>query len=245
MKQTNKKKIIKKKRSALEYISLFFVSGVLLPLIFLAFVFNMKEIYSMLLFYVFTYTCTILFFGIFFKDEITDLIEYSYRISKNKIKIINIMFLFLFGVLSTIIIQIIVYLLNVYLLHIRDVDKASIFEKQIENIIKLNNVHSVIILLTIIFFSGIVAPVVEEIIFRGLIFQSLRQKMDLKLAILMNALIFGLWHIDLYTALCAFLFGIVLSIFYIRFNSIFVPIVIHIGANIIGLTNIIISSIIK
>lgn len=69
--------------------------------------------------------------------------------------------------------------------------------------------------------------------------------MDSKIAIIIGALIFGLWHINLYTVLCAFLFGIILSIFYIRFNSIFVPIVIHIGANVIGLINMIISLIIK
>ncbi|WPX10088.1 CPBP family glutamic-type intramembrane protease [Anaerocellum danielii] len=43
-----------------------------------------------------------------------------------------------------------------------------------------------------------------------------------------------MWHINLYTALCAFLFGIILSIFYLRLNSIFVPIIMHISANIIG-----------
>ncbi|ADQ39854.1 Abortive infection protein [Caldicellulosiruptor acetigenus I77R1B] len=234
-----------KKRNALKYISLLFVSSVVLPLIFEAVIYNIKVIYNILLFGMFTYTCTFLFFAIFCRNEIIDLIKCSYMIIKNKIKIRNILLLFLFGSLSSIIIQIIIYLLNVHLLHIRDVDSISNYEKEIKNIIGLNNMHSIIILLTIVFFSGIVAPVIEEIIFRGLIFQSLRQKMDLKMAIILGALIFGLWHINLYTALCAFLFGIILSIFYIRFNSIFVPIVVHIGANIIGLINMIISLIIR
>lgn len=160
---------------------------------------------------------------------------------KNTIKIGNVILLFLFGSISSTIIQIVMYLLNMYLIHIRDVDSKGSYELVLGDLIKHHNMHNIGILLTMIFFTLIVAPVIEEIIFRGLIFQSLRQKMNLKMAVILGALIFGLWHINLYTALCAFFMGIILSIFYMQYKSIFVPIIIHIGANAIGLLGMILS----
>lgn len=233
-----------KKRSTLKYISLLFVSSFILPLIFQIIIYN-KVKYNFLLFQIFAYASIFSCFAIFCRDEIINLIKCSYIVIKNKSYIRNILLLFLFGSFSTIVIQSIVYLLNMNLLHIRDVNSKDSFENLIKNLIKSNNMQNIIILLTIVFFSGIVGPVIEEIIFRGLILQSLRQKMDSKIAIVIGSLIFGLWHINLYTALCAFLFGIILSIFYIRYNSIFVPIVIHIGANIFALINIMLLSVIK
>lgn len=56
------------------------------------------------------------------------------------------------------------------MLYICDVDSISNYEKEIKNIIGLNNMYSIIILLIIVFFLGIVVFVIEEIIFRGLIF---------------------------------------------------------------------------
>lgn len=143
-----------KKRSILKYISLLFVSSIVLPLIFQAVIYNVKVKYNILLFYIFTYTCVFSFFAIFCRDEVMDLIKCSYIVIKNKIKIRNILLLFLFGSLSSIIIQIIIYLFNMYLLHIRDVNSIGGYEKEIKNLIESNNMPNIIILLTIVFFQG-------------------------------------------------------------------------------------------
>ncbi len=233
----------KKVKSTFKYVILLFISGFLLPLIFEAAIYNMKEIYNLLLFYMFSYVCIILFFAIFCKNEIIDVIKDSYMKIKDTIKIGNIVLLFLFGSVSTAIIQIVVYLLNMYLIHIRDGDSKGSYELVLANLIKHPNLHNLVILLTMISFTLVFAPVVEEIIFRGLILQSLRQKMNLKIAVILGALIFGLWHINLYTALCAFFMGIILSISYMRYKSIFVPIIIHMGANALGLLGMILSSV--
>ncbi|WAM32794.1 CPBP family intramembrane glutamic endopeptidase [Caldicellulosiruptor morganii] len=242
---------IGKKMSTLKYVSLLFISSFIFTVVFHAVTCKMKLelVYHVLLFQISIYTFTFLLFAIFCHDEITNLVKNSYMLIKNKLSIRNMILFLLFGSFSAIILQSIVYLFNMYLLHIRnvnnDVNNIDSFDKVIKNLIESNNVHSIVILLTMVFFSGIITPIIEEIIFRGLILQSLIQKMDIRIAILIGALIFGLWHIDLYTALNAFLFGIILSIFYVRYNSIFVPIAMHMGANIFVQINIILSFIIK
>lgn len=81
----------------------------------------------------------------------------------------------------------------------------------------------------------IAAPVVEEILFRGIILSRLRKAMPLVPAILLSALVFGLMHGQiLWIAYAAFL-GILLAFVAVRTKSILTTILLHTAFNLAGM----------
>lgn len=73
---------------------------------------------------------------------------------------------------------------------------------------------------------GVVAPIVEEFIFRKLLIDRLSPYGE-KIAVLFSAFIFGLIHINLYQFFYAFLIGAVLSVVYVKTGKIIYTILIH------------------
>ena len=78
---------------------------------------------------------------------------------------------------------------------------------------------------------GIIVPIYEEILVRGLIFSELRINMKLWLALVLQGLIFGLMHGNLLQFSYTFPVGIVLGIVYVKYRSIWAPILIHLVWN--------------
>lgn len=81
----------------------------------------------------------------------------------------------------------------------------------------------------------LVAPVVEEILFRGIILSRLRKAMPVAPALLLSALVFGLMHGQiLWIAYAAFL-GIILALVAVRTKSILATILLHVTFNLTGM----------
>ena len=78
---------------------------------------------------------------------------------------------------------------------------------------------------------GIVGPIFEELLFRGLVFGELRKVTHIRLAIVIQALIFGIYHMNVVQGAYAFLIGILLGYIYYRSSSILAPAIIHIAIN--------------
>ncbi len=78
---------------------------------------------------------------------------------------------------------------------------------------------------------GIAAPIFEELLFRGLIFGELRKIMTVRLAIVVQAALFGAFHLNVVQGTYAFIIGLLLGFIYYRSNSIIAPIIIHISIN--------------
>lgn len=78
---------------------------------------------------------------------------------------------------------------------------------------------------------GIAVPIFEELLMRGLVFNELRKNMNLKLAILLQAFIFGVYHGNMLQFIYASILGIFLGIVYVWTNSLWAPITIHILFN--------------
>ena len=70
----------------------------------------------------------------------------------------------------------------------------------------------------------VIAPILEELAFRGVILHRWAHKFGLKKSILLSSLLFGIVHPDV---LGAFLFGVGMCILYLRFQSLWVPIISH------------------
>ncbi|MEK6222274.1 MAG: CPBP family intramembrane metalloprotease, partial [Chloroflexota bacterium] len=79
---------------------------------------------------------------------------------------------------------------------------------------------------------GVMAPVAEELYFRGLLHTWFRQKWGLKLGVAASSLVFGLAHFDsIGVAVSAWIMGIVIALAYERTKTLWLPIAIHIATN--------------
>ena len=86
------------------------------------------------------------------------------------------------------------------------------------------------------FLVGVVfAPLVEEIFFRGFLFQGFRQKYGWVPALLLSSFIFAAAHLDPVSFIPTFILGSVLAFIYHRSNSLWPGIIFHLTINAFGL----------
>jgi membrane protease YdiL (CAAX protease family) len=83
--------------------------------------------------------------------------------------------------------------------------------------------------------GAVVAPFVEEIFFRGFLFQGFRQKYGWVNAILLSSAIFAAAHLDLVALIPTFILGSLLAYMYHRSNSVWPGIILHFLVNSFGL----------
>ena len=79
--------------------------------------------------------------------------------------------------------------------------------------------------------GAVVAPIVEEIFFRGFLFQGFRAKYGWLPAVLLSSAIFGAAHLDPVSLIPTFVLGCVLAYMYHRSNSVWPGILFHAAIN--------------
>ncbi len=77
----------------------------------------------------------------------------------------------------------------------------------------------------------VLAPIVEELVFRGCIHSRLRRSMKPLTAALISAFIFGVAHGHIISVVYAFTLGLVLTYLYERYNSVVIPMIFHAAFN--------------
>ena len=82
--------------------------------------------------------------------------------------------------------------------------------------------------------AGIVAPIVEELIYRGLVYRRTKKMTGTIAAAILSAALFGVFHGNWVQAPYAFIIGIVAVFVYEKFKSIVAPIMLHMSANILS-----------
>jgi membrane protease YdiL (CAAX protease family) len=83
--------------------------------------------------------------------------------------------------------------------------------------------------------GAVFAPFVEEIFFRGFLFQGFRERYGWKAAMLLSSAIFAAAHLDLVALIPTFILGNVLAYVYHRSNSVWPGIILHFLVNAFGL----------
>jgi membrane protease YdiL (CAAX protease family) len=83
--------------------------------------------------------------------------------------------------------------------------------------------------------GAIFAPLVEEIFFRGFLFQGFRARYGWITAMLLSAAIFAVAHLDLVVLIPTFILGCLLAYVYHRSNSIWPGVILHFLVNSFGL----------
>jgi membrane protease YdiL (CAAX protease family) len=90
-------------------------------------------------------------------------------------------------------------------------------------------------LIVLVAVVAIGAPLVEEIIYRGMIQQALHSRIDDALAVVLSALFFALIHLQPVEIPGLFAFGLVVGICFMRSGRLGMPILVHVGFNATGL----------
>ncbi|GAB4217260.1 MAG: hypothetical protein OHK0022_59330 [Roseiflexaceae bacterium] len=82
--------------------------------------------------------------------------------------------------------------------------------------------------------GGVIVPIAEELLFRGVLYNWLRSR-GFWLAALVSSALFGLVHGHLTIGIIAFVLGLVCAWVYERSRSLWAPIAVHIGFNVLGI----------
>lgn len=101
--------------------------------------------------------------------------------------------------------------------------------KEINNFIysQTNSILNIICIVVLI-------PIYEEILFRGVIFNHLKENYKIGIAIILQALLFAIAHGNIVQGIYAFIIGIALVLMYMYFNSIYSNIILHMSFNLFG-----------
>jgi uncharacterized protein len=83
----------------------------------------------------------------------------------------------------------------------------------------------------VIFVSSIIGPILEELIFRKIIFGSLYKRFNFFISALISSIIFGLAHFELIHILLYSAMGFTFAFLYVRTKRIIVPMFAHIAMN--------------
>lgn len=81
---------------------------------------------------------------------------------------------------------------------------------------------------------GIITPIAEELMFRGLIYRRIRCMIGPKQAIIVSGLVFGMYHGNLVQGIYGFLVGCILAWLYEKYGSLKAPILFHVCANLVS-----------
>lgn len=87
---------------------------------------------------------------------------------------------------------------------------------------------------------GVITPITEEVLFRGLVYNRLKDYNNGWLSIILAAGMFAVYHGDLRQALAAFPMAVVMIVLYDRWDSLLAPILFHMTVN---LSSILISAV--
>lgn len=85
-----------------------------------------------------------------------------------------------------------------------------------------------------ILIPAIIAPILEEIIFRKILFGTFYKKMNFFIAALLSSLIFAVLHLDFTHLLIYATMGFVFAFLYVQTKRIIVPIIVHMAINTIA-----------
>lgn len=82
-----------------------------------------------------------------------------------------------------------------------------------------------------LFLYGIISPLAEEVVFRGIIYNRMKKHMPVMVSMILSALLFGLYHGNSVQTLYGFCMGVLIAYTYERFGNFFYAFLFHAAAN--------------
>ena len=81
---------------------------------------------------------------------------------------------------------------------------------------------------------GVISPFVEELVFRGFLYGRMRVYMPKMWAVLVSALLFGIYHGNMVQGTYGFLMGILFTLVYDRYKNFYLAVIMHVIVNLVG-----------
>ena len=103
--------------------------------------------------------------------------------------------------------------------------------RQSASFARVSSVQFSVSIPTGILIFGMLTPIGEELIFRGVLYNRMKRYFSPFLSVFLSAFIFGLYHGNLVQLLYAFVMGICMAVLYESFERLLAPILFHCGAN--------------
>ncbi|MCQ2529880.1 MAG: CPBP family intramembrane metalloprotease [Lachnospiraceae bacterium] len=135
-------------------------------------------------------------------------------------KPVNIILLIVFGALLAHGLSLLISLLNI--------DGLLGNYSNVEN--EIFGASAVFVLIRVV----ILTPLAEELIFRGLTFNRLKNYTNFWVAAIISSALFGLYHMNLAQGVYAFLYGIVMCLIYDIFQNLWATILLHFAGNLLS-----------
>ena len=83
-----------------------------------------------------------------------------------------------------------------------------------------------------LFLYGIVSPLAEEVVFRGIIYNRMKKHMPVIVSMILSSFLFGMYHGNMVQALYGFCMGMLIAYTYEKFGNFFYAFLFHAAANI-------------
>lgn len=116
------------------------------------------------------------------------------------------------------------YFLNI-LFGLLKINRLSITYQQVE----LKQLSVPIGLAVLVY--GIITPICEEIVFRGILYNRLKKLSPYFLAMVVQALLFGIYHGNIVQGMYGFLMGMLLAFVYEHYKNMMAPVIFHMLSN--------------
>lgn len=85
--------------------------------------------------------------------------------------------------------------------------------------------------ITVLLATAILGPILEELLFRGVIHYKLQSVFSKRVTLILVSLLFAFYHMNVLQGLYAFLFSLVITIMYQKYKNLLVPIIVHCVGN--------------
>ncbi len=108
--------------------------------------------------------------------------------------------------------------------------QAALYSEKYQEIATIQ--YSVPFVLGLVLY-GIISPIAEEMIFRGIVYHKCRRYLGVIPGILLSALLFGILHGNIVQGVYAFLMGLLICGVYERYKSFLAPVLFHAVANVV------------
>lgn len=141
------------------------------------------------------------------------LIDYKKNYYNSEVKKINIPILLIIVVLLSLVYNVFAYYVNNFTF------QTSLFD---------SNGNILYVFLS----TGLIGPVIEELMFRGIIYNELKKRITTMAAILITTLFFALTHFNIFQIIYALALGFILIFVYEKYKDIKAPIILHMASNI-------------
>lgn len=89
-------------------------------------------------------------------------------------------------------------------------------------------------LLVVLICYGVITPIAEELLFRGIIYSYMRRFMNIKVALVLSSALFGFYHMNSIQGVYGFIMGCLMAYAYEYFGSFWAAVLVHIASNVLG-----------